>query len=91
MMVWRVKDFRCLECGRTEERLYKIYSDGTEQEVSCNACGSVNVEKLVSAPAISYSATMSLTQSTPDGFKDILRNIDKNTPAHMKGDKPSAI
>lgn len=89
-MALRINDFECLDCGFVEERLHKI-DDETQPDLSCNKCGSVNLQKKLSAPKISYSATSSLTQSTPDGFKDILRNIQKTTPDNYKGATPSAI
>lgn len=87
-MALRINDFECLDCGFVEERLYKL---DAEPELSCSKCNSVNLQKHLSAPKISYSATTSLTQSTPDGFKDILRNIQKTTPDNYKGATPSAI
>lgn len=87
-MAYRINDFECLDCGFVEEKLHKL---DAPTELSCSKCGSVNLQKRLAAPKVSYSATSSLTQSTPDGFKDILRNIQKTTPDNYKGATPSAI
>ena len=45
-----IYDFRCRECGEVSEFLVTSFSDGST--LACSACGSRNLERLISAPTL---------------------------------------
>ena len=84
-MAFHTADFLCNECGEVHEIFYK-----TDDKVVCKACSSEDVVKLIGAPRI-VDGVKALSRKTPDGFKDVLKHIDKTTPTNYKEAKFSAI
>ena len=50
-----IYEYACAECGGRFERL--VRGDGSGSEVACPACGSVTVDRIISAPAVRSDAT----------------------------------
>lgn len=82
----RLSDYKCTACGKIEERFWDIDSEAPP----CNECGSPT-ERNVSCAAISYNGAKTFRQRVPDGFKDVLKNLDKAVPQEYKAGKMSAL
>jgi len=50
-----VYEYACAECGQRFERLLRGEASGSE--ITCPACGSAAVDRLISAPAVRSDAT----------------------------------
>lgn len=82
----RLSDYTCTECGETEER----YWDIEQEEPPCNKCGG-KTQRNISCATISYAGEKTFRQRVPDGFKDVLKNLNKAVPKEYKAGKMSAL
>ncbi len=82
----RINDYRCTSCGKVEER----YWDVDAANPLCTECNS-ETERMLAAPAISYTGDKTFRQRVPNGFKDVLKNISNNTPDTHKGARFSGL
>lgn len=85
-MTRRLSDYTCTECGNVEERYWDIDEAGPE----CSSCGAQTTRN-ISCATISYAGEKTFRQRVPDGFKDVLKNLDKSVPAGHKAGKFSAL
>lgn len=73
-------EYACTKCGHQMSTTQTIADRRKPCERPCVSCQtSGSVELRISTPAIAYSVGNPL-KKTPEGFKDILRRIDANTP-----------
>ena len=83
----RLNDYECKDCGTINERYWDV---DDKVGPTCSECGGATIRHLA-APNISYAGAKSFRQRVPDGFKDVLKQIDKTTPDHYKAGKISAL
>ena len=69
-------DYRCATCGIAHELNVPIAERDKPTEIPCD-CGGV-VERVWGAPLFAYDHLNVTTKQTPEGFKDILKNIKKH-------------
>lgn len=76
-------DYECSGCKAIHEISKRISNRDTVDEEACPNCGKIGtLNRIVSAPLISYTTTVpgSYGRSVPDGFKEVLRKIHKQAP-----------
>lgn len=84
MPFWKTFDFECNLCGKEFEDLVSVREDGS-YETECPLCGSSDVTKLLSAPALSSFSMKSPSdraaslreRSRSHSIKEISRNPEK--------------
>jgi putative FmdB family regulatory protein len=72
--------YKCAECGSSTDINKKIADRHSTETDICSTCGSQGKLQLeVSAPLVGYSISVNggYGSKVPDGFKDVLRNIDR--------------
>lgn len=68
-------DYRCTSCDhQLTDVMVKIADRDRATTEPCPACGKLTVERCFAAPGVSYTINNGGLK-TPDGFKDILRDI----------------
>lgn len=100
-MARRVSDFRCEDCKtQISDILYSNVNDGvagwpyfteTEHNLTCPNCNSTNIIKLLTGTHHSSDGGKGIGSRTPDGFKDVLKAIQKGTPEKFRGDRINSI
>jgi putative FmdB family regulatory protein len=73
-------DYKCNKCGHEFSLNLPIAHRDAPTKQACPECGEKGmvVRTIVSAP-ISYKGAKSLSQRTPDGFKEVMRKIKKSS------------
>lgn len=74
-----IYDFRCLDCGEVTE--FILPSVSAIMDSACSACGSRNLEKLISAPSLLKNYT------APSGKTCCGRDERCESPACSTGDE----
>lgn len=73
-------DFSCTACGNLiVDVLLPIADRDRPLSEPCPACGETALERCVAAPGVSYSINRGGLK-TPQGFKDILKDIKSKHP-----------
>lgn len=85
-MAIRIADFKCNSCGDVSEILFKT----DDIKVSCPSCECTEMTRLIGAPKI-VDGVKSLGRQTPDGFKEVLKHVNKTTPDSAKAAKFTAL
>lgn len=80
-------EYGCKKCLERFEKIFPVDSRGNPEKEACPSCGEENcVEIVISAPGLVFGFRGSTVQSkAPEGFKDILREIKKNTGGKATG------
>jgi putative FmdB family regulatory protein len=75
-------DYRCKDCGNEFEVICKI-SEMDDKKV-CPECSCEDTERFIGgAPSIGDPIRLGL-RKVPDGFKDVLKKIDKTPGSRLK-------
>lgn len=78
-----IYDYKCQSCGEQSEFNRKISARDETSELTCLNCSTTGLfERLVSAPLVGYLVTVNggYGSKVPDGFRDVLRKIDQQSP-----------
>lgn len=71
-------DFLCSKCNHSFERIVSFSQSENPQE--CPECKNISANRMPSAPLLGDADRLFAQKKVPDGFKEILRRIDKETP-----------
>jgi putative FmdB family regulatory protein len=80
-------DFRCTACAHSFEKELPF---GSKETLQCPACGSLKVEKIISAPGILFKGTGFYATDSRAPVKET-KESTKESPAEKKEQKPEKV
>ena len=78
--------YKCNECENEFEEIHRIADREVPVDKLCGICGRGKIQLIPQIPSVMYSLRDSPRRHTSDGFKDRMKEIQRNHPGGNLGE-----
>ena len=78
--------YKCSDCEHNFEESYRISDRNIPVDKTCGVCGRGIIAIVPQVPSVMYTLRDSPRRHTSDGFKDRMKEIQRNHPGGNLGD-----